>query len=1034
MKLLKISLIILLSLVGLVLLAAVVGPILFKDEIVQRVKSEINNQVNAEVDFADVDVSLLRSFPDLSVKLDDLTIDGIDAFAGNRLLEMKGFQMDMNLMSVLSKSRQPEIESIAVDGADILLLGLEDGQVNYDIMKETPPASQESQSDIVLSLNKISISDSRFRYIDKAADLSLELGDINGQSKIKIDGQDYATSNQLISSDVTYTQSGMSYLDGARIETDTDLDINLDDLLLTLRENSTQINALSLVATGKVDINDDHQMIDIEYSAPRSEFAQFLSLMPAAYTEDFSDIRSSGSLALAGSVKGRLDEKNLPAFVVDAKVADGEFQYPGYEQDVTGISADLLVRGSGDLSDLMVKSEGFRLQIDGDPIEGKFSILDAMTDPRVIAALKGNIDLAKITKAYPMPGISQADGVLAIDAELDARQSDITAGSYADVLAAGTASSDQLRITYDPYPMITMERIAADLSPKAIAVSADQVRTDKSRGAIDLAINDYLSYVLSEGDVRAEVRARFARIDAGEFLVESSASDVPADTDTIVLSSNPLDGISLDMDAVVDEIIYENYTIQNLTVLAALQDDALDLRTGEMLINRSDLSVSGTLDNLGAYYFDEATLTGDISIKGDKLDLNALMPAADETASTEDNDTGYGVIPVPERMELEVDANLGQVIYADYDLRDVRGAMSVQEETLYLEDVETTTMGGKMNLSGSYETSNIDEPLFSLKYDIKDMNFSKFFGTINTWDALLPIAKFVDGVFNSSLVLEGKLQDNLFPDLGTLSGKGFLQTLDGQLKNSQTLEKVADKLNVDRLKQIKIENTTNWLEVKNGTLEVKKFDAELEGVNFTIGGSHSLTQEMNYKIIASIPKEMLDGNVAGRTLNEGIGFITSEAQKRGLPLESGDSYLVQIDLTGNIKDPKTNFTVLGTEDKDLKSFVDDKGQEIKETITDTIRTTIDKEKEKIRSEADEKVTQVKDSVKTVVNQKIDSVKTKVEQEVKEQVKDTVTQVLTDELKEKTKDIFGEETKKEEEKIKEAIDEWNPFKKKKKKNG
>jgi len=1034
MKILKIALIVIFSLVGLVLLAAIFGPMLFKDEIVQRVKQEINSQVNADVDFEDVDVSLLRSFPDLSVRLDNLTIDGLDAFAGNRLLAMKGFQMDMNLMSVLSKSREPEIESITIDGADILLLGLADGQVNYDIMKEAPASPQEEQGDISLSLNKISISDSKFRYIDHAADLSLTLDGLNGTSKIKIDGQNYSTSNQLASSDVTYSQSGMSYLDGATIDTDTDLDINLDNLLLTLRDNTTKLNALSIVATGQVDINDDHQMIDIEYSAPRSEFAQFLSLMPAAYTQDFSDIRSSGALALSGSVKGRLDEKNLPAFVVDAKVTDGEFQYPGYEQDVTGINADLYVSGSGDLSDLLVKSEAFRLQIDGDPLEGKFSVADAMTDPRVIAALRGKLDLAKITKAYPMPGISAADGVLAIDAELDARQSDIMSGSYSDVLASGTAASDQLRITYDPYPMITAEKIDASLSPKSIKITTEQLRTDKSRGSLSMSLDNYLDYVLSDGEVKADVNARFARIDASEFLVESAGNtQISPETDTIMLSSNPLEKLSMTIDAVVDELLYEDYTLQNLTVRADLEQDNLQIKQGEMLLNGSDLIMTGSLQHLGAYYFDDATLTGDVSISGNKLDLNALMPSA-EQSTTEENDAaeGYGVIPVPERVEIDVDANLGQVLYADYDLRKVNGSMSVQDETLYLEDVETTTMGGKMSLSGSYETSNPDEPRFSVKYDIKDMNFSKFFGTINTWDALLPIAKFVDGVFNSSLVLEGNLQDNLFPDLSTLSGKGFLQTLDGQLKNSKTLGKVADKLKLDRLKEVKIENTTNWLEVKNGTLEVKKFDAELEGIGFTIGGSHSLTQEMNYKVIASIPKEMLDGNAVGRSLNEGIGFITSEAQKRGLPLESGDSYLMQIDITGNVSNPQTNFTVLGTEDKNLKSFVDEKGQEIKNTITDTIRTTIDKEKEKIRSQADEKVNEVKDSVKTVINKQIDSARTKVEEEVKNKVKDTVTQVLTDELKDKTKDIFGEETKKEEEKIKEAIDDWNPFKKKKKK--
>jgi hypothetical protein len=50
--------------------ALVAIPYFFKDEILTTVKTEINKSVNAKVDFADVDISLLRSFPDLSLRLE----------------------------------------------------------------------------------------------------------------------------------------------------------------------------------------------------------------------------------------------------------------------------------------------------------------------------------------------------------------------------------------------------------------------------------------------------------------------------------------------------------------------------------------------------------------------------------------------------------------------------------------------------------------------------------------------------------------------------------------------------------------------------------------------------------------------------------------------------------------------------------------------------------------------------------------------------------------------------------------------------
>lgn len=54
--------------------AAILVPILFKDKILALVKKEMNEKLNATTDFKDVDISLFRSFPRLSVSIIDLSI------------------------------------------------------------------------------------------------------------------------------------------------------------------------------------------------------------------------------------------------------------------------------------------------------------------------------------------------------------------------------------------------------------------------------------------------------------------------------------------------------------------------------------------------------------------------------------------------------------------------------------------------------------------------------------------------------------------------------------------------------------------------------------------------------------------------------------------------------------------------------------------------------------------------------------------------------------------------------------------------
>ncbi len=54
--------------------AIVAVPFLFKDEINAALKEEINKNLNAKVDYGSFDLSLLRSFPNFSFSIDDVSV------------------------------------------------------------------------------------------------------------------------------------------------------------------------------------------------------------------------------------------------------------------------------------------------------------------------------------------------------------------------------------------------------------------------------------------------------------------------------------------------------------------------------------------------------------------------------------------------------------------------------------------------------------------------------------------------------------------------------------------------------------------------------------------------------------------------------------------------------------------------------------------------------------------------------------------------------------------------------------------------
>src|ERR1019366_3344308 len=85
----------------LLLIVIIAAPFLFKKQIVQLVKDTANEQLNAKVNFGDFGLTLISSFPDFTLSVDDVSIANTGVFEGDTLLYAKNLTIGLNLMSVI---------------------------------------------------------------------------------------------------------------------------------------------------------------------------------------------------------------------------------------------------------------------------------------------------------------------------------------------------------------------------------------------------------------------------------------------------------------------------------------------------------------------------------------------------------------------------------------------------------------------------------------------------------------------------------------------------------------------------------------------------------------------------------------------------------------------------------------------------------------------------------------------------------------------------------------------------------------------
>jgi len=106
-------------------------PIVYKSEIIRLTKIEINKSVNATIDFKDIDLSLITSFPDFNLSIYELDIVGNDEFKLDTIVKVETISMAIDIFSVIN-SDDYEIKKIKLINPVFNIRVLENGKANYD--------------------------------------------------------------------------------------------------------------------------------------------------------------------------------------------------------------------------------------------------------------------------------------------------------------------------------------------------------------------------------------------------------------------------------------------------------------------------------------------------------------------------------------------------------------------------------------------------------------------------------------------------------------------------------------------------------------------------------------------------------------------------------------------------------------------------------------------------------------------------------------------------------------------------------------
>ena len=726
MKVKKI-LFVLIALIVVLFAAVLVAPYFFKDQIKAAIDEQIAANVNADVLF-DIDnfsLSLLPNFPNLTTSIKDLSVIGRNEFVGEALFVIDHFEVEINLGKLLFDD-QMSIQGINLVNPQIFIKVLEDGKANYDIAissEETEETTREEESNFSMAIEKWQITNGHFIYDDATLPTYVEINNLNhiGSGNFSLSVFDVETKTDASLSQISYDK--VSYISNKQFKMDMILSMDLDNMKFTFKENTAALNDFSFGFDGWLAMPTDDINMDLSFASRNNSFKSLISLIPAIYTEDYSDLKSSGTLGFDGIIKGTYNETDMPAFNINLSVDDGMFQYPDLPEAVSNVQLKMLVDNKdGNIDNTMIDISKFHMELGNNPIDANLKIANLIDYPMDLKA-SAKLNFSEMMQMFPMDGM-ELKGIL--DANLS------VVGVY-DTLTSTIPASGSFKLSdfyyadeeYLPQGMSIPTAIAS-FNPENISLEAFESKIGQSDFAATGELYNYLNYALTPGAVlTGNLNLTSNNILVDEFMTTDETEEEIVEADTITTSDEAYDlsipaDLDFTMNANLKKIEYDGLLLSDAKGVILIKDGILDMN------NLSTKTLGGKIVFNGVYNTKDP--------KDPKFDMDLDINKISITESFKAFNIVQKLAPIAENMDGNLTTNFKLKGDLDNELMPVNE--TVNGEALLKID-EATLKGGNFVTSLSRFITKGGKEEMTLKNIKMDVTITNGVVSVAPFDVLI---------------------------------------------------------------------------------------------------------------------------------------------------------------------------------------------------------------------------------------------------------------------------------------------------------
>jgi hypothetical protein len=794
------------KIIGIVLLIfiaiLVAVPFVLESKIDAIVQNYADENLDADVSFDDISLSLISSFPKAEVRVENLKITNRAPFKDETLATAKAISLEMPIGELLKGIEEPlKVNEIIADELLLTLKTNKNGSTNYDIVKQAEDFSEastpeEQSSGFSFDIQYYEVNNSAFTYIDEGSNTSFYITELNHNGK-GIFSAEQSELDTKTAARISMSIDSTEYLSNNNIKLEALIGLDLEENKYTFKENKGYINALPLEFEGFVQMVEDGQLIDITFKNPESSFKDFLAVIPEVYAKNIENVNTTGNFTVIGIIKGLVSDQTIPTIDINMRSDNASFKYPDLPKRVTNIMINASVKNTtGIADDTYVDLNQLDFKIDEDVFKSEAHIKNLTGNIRIDADLDGVLNLGNITKAYPIELENQLSGIL----------------------------KGKLNTSFD------MD-----------AIESNAYQRIKNNGSVSVS-----NFIFSSEDI-----------------------------------VNPMQINKADL---------------------TFNQGSVSLNSFNAQTGKSDFSATGTMNNLLGFLLSDNKLQGDFNVTSNTFAISDFMVEDESATETSNKKTSNSEsLKIPDFLDCSITANAKTVIYDNLNLKNVKGQLRIKDQNANLSNMTSDLFDGQLDISGNVNTKEAT-PKFDMKLAMQQFDISQSFKDLKMLQALAPIAKVVQGKLNSTINVNGLLDENFSPDLATISGNALAELLTSSIDVSKSplLSGLDSQLDFIDFTQLQKDIKTK-LSFEDGRVNVQPFRITYKDIPIEVSGSHSFTNTMSYSAVLQVPAKYL-----GSDVNRLIGQINdAEVNKISVPVTANiggtfSSPSISTDLTSGI--------------------------------------------------------------------------------------------------------------------------------------